>query len=72
VLRELKPDRPLCANVEFYTAVLLDAIGIPRDLFTPTFAVGRAIGWCAHVMEQWKIGKLIRPTARYIGEIPSC
>ncbi|MEJ8475044.1 citrate synthase [Roseibium algae] len=66
-LAKAKPDRPLDTNVEFYTAVLLDAIGIDRRLFTPLFAVGRAPGWCAHVAEQQKYGKLIRPASRYVG-----
>jgi len=61
------PDRKLEANVEFYTAVLLDAVGLPREAFTPTFAVGRVIGWSAHVMEQHAKGRLIRPESRYIG-----
>jgi citrate synthase len=67
ILRERKPDRPLAANVEFYTAVLLDAVGLPREQFAPTFAVGRVTGWCAHVLEQRRVGKLIRPASRYVG-----
>jgi citrate synthase len=70
-LRDRYPDRPLHANVEFYTAVLLDAVGLSRTLFTPTFAVGRAVGWCAHVLEQQRAGKLIRPESRYVGPRPS-
>ncbi len=62
------PDRPLRANVELYTAVLLDAVGLPRTLFSPTFAVGRAAGWCAHIAEQRAVGKLIRPASKYLGE----
>lgn len=62
-----KPDRPLRTNVEFYTAILLDAVGVPRDLFTPVFAIGRVAGWLAHVLEQRKTGRLIRPTADYVG-----
>jgi citrate synthase len=61
------PDRPLRANVEFYTAVLLEAIGLPRTLFSPTFAVGRVAGWCAHIEEQRRTGRLIRPSSRYVG-----
>jgi citrate synthase len=61
------PDRPLRANVEFYTSVLLDAIGLPRALFSPTFAVSRAAGWCAHIAEQRAVGKLIRPASKFIG-----
>jgi citrate synthase len=59
--------RPLRANVEFYTAVVLEAVGLPREAFTATFAVGRVAGWCAHVAEQRRVGKLIRPSARYVG-----
>ncbi|POF33003.1 citrate synthase/methylcitrate synthase [Roseibium marinum] len=66
-LKRAKPDRPLETNVEFYTAVLLDAIGIDRTLFTPLFAVGRTPGWCAHVLEQQQTGKLIRPSSLYVG-----
>lgn len=61
------PDRPLKCNVEFYTAILLEAVGLPRALFTPTFAVSRAAGWCAHVEEQRATGKLIRPKSVYVG-----
>lgn len=66
-LKKAKPDRALETNVEFYTAVLLDAIGIDRSLFTPFFAVGRTAGWCAHAMEQQTTGKLIRPASVYVG-----
>lgn len=69
-LRAHKPDRPLETNVEFYTAVLLEAAGIDRSLFTPLFAVGRSVGWCAHVVEQQQTGKLIRPASRYTGPMP--
>ena len=65
------PDRPLRANVEFYTAVLLDTVGLDRADFTPTFAVGRAAGWGAHVEEQRATGRLIRPASRYVGVMPS-
>jgi citrate synthase len=71
ILRDRKPDRPLAANVEFYTAVLLDAVGLPREQFAPTFGVARMAGWCAHVIEQRRIGKLIRPASRYIGPMPA-
>ncbi|WP_417667943.1 citrate synthase/methylcitrate synthase [Roseibium sp.] len=69
-LAKAKPDRKLETNVEFYTAVLLDAIGIDRALFTPLFAVGRTPGWCAHMVEQQRTGKLIRPASRYAGPMP--
>ena len=71
LLAERHPDRPLRANVEFYTAVLLEALGIPRTLFTPTLAIGRCAGWLAHIEEQRRTGKLIRPAARYIGPLPA-
>jgi citrate synthase len=64
------PDRPLKANVEFYTAILLDAVGLPRTLFTPVFAMSRVAGWCAHVAEQKKTGRLIRPSSTYVGPAP--
>jgi len=67
ILAERKPDRPLAANVEFYTAVLLDAVGLPREQFSPTFAVARIAGWSAHVLEQRRVGRLIRPASRYVG-----
>jgi citrate synthase len=69
VLRARHPSRPLHANVEFYTAVLLDTLRLPREVFTPTFAVGRTAGWCAHVREQRAGGRLIRPASRYVGEV---
>jgi citrate synthase len=71
VLRARHPDRPLHANVEFYTAVLLDAVGLPRTLFTPTFAVARAAGWMAHIREQRRTGRIIRPASRYVGPMPA-
>lgn len=70
-LRAKYPGRPLAANVEFYTAVLLDTLGIPRAAFAPTFAVGRVAGWCAHVLEQRAVGRLIRPASRYVGPAPA-
>ena len=69
-LNELKPGRQLYANVEFYAGVLLERAGIPRELFTPTFAVSRVVGWCANILEQAKDGKIIRPSARYVGPPP--
>jgi citrate synthase len=69
LLREYKPDRRLDTNVEFYTALLLYGLGLPNELFTPTFAVGRVLGWCAHCLEQLKEGKLIRPQSEYIGPV---
>lgn len=69
-LNEHRPDRRLAANVEFYTAVILDAVGLPQDLFTATFAVARVAGWLAHVDEQLATGRLIRPASRYVGAMP--
>ena len=71
LLAERYPERSLRANVEFYTAVLLEAIGIPRTLFAPTFAASRVVGWCAHVDEQRRVGRLIRPTSTYVGPAPA-
>src|SRR5437868_15494231 len=70
ILAEKKPDRALAANVEFFAAVLLDAVGLPREQFAPTFAVGRIAGWCAHVLEQRRVGRLVQPASRYIGQMP--
>jgi len=67
VLAERKPGRRLSTNVEFYAGVVMDACGIPRDLFTPTFTASRVVGWCAHVLEQASANRLIRPAARYVG-----
>lgn len=67
LLLERKPDRPLQANVEFYTAVVLDAVGLPSAAFAPAFAVGRVVGWAAHVLEQRRVGRLIRPDSVYVG-----
>ncbi len=67
VLAARYPERALRTNVEFYTAVLLDALGVERRSFSATFAVGRVIGWYAHVEEQRRSGRLIRPASRYVG-----
>jgi len=67
LLAERKPDRRLDTNVEFYTAALLHGVGVPRDLFTTTFAVSRVGGWMAHCQEQRENNRLIRPTSRYVG-----
>ncbi|MEM6567951.1 MAG: citrate/2-methylcitrate synthase [Planctomycetota bacterium] len=64
---ELKPGRRLATNVEFATALLLHGIGLNDPLFTPAFAVGRAVGWVAHIEEQRREGRLIRPRAEYVG-----
>jgi citrate synthase len=70
VLAELKPGRNLYANVEFYAGVVMEHTGLPRDLFTPTFASSRVIGWCANILEQAADNRIIRPSARYVGPPP--
>lgn len=70
LLREKKPDRPLDTNVEFYTALLLESLGYPRDAFTCVFAMGRVAGWIAHAREQALTGRLIRPASIYVGPQP--
>ena len=68
VLAEHKPGRSLDTNVEFYTAVLLHGVGVPRELFTTTFGVSRVGGWTAHCLEQLADNRLIRPRSRYVGD----
>jgi citrate synthase len=70
-LARAKPDRALDTNVEFYTAILLDALKIPRQAFTPVFATGRAAGWTAHALEQRRNGRLLRPASAYVGAMPA-
>ncbi|WP_426566155.1 citrate/2-methylcitrate synthase [Angustibacter sp. McL0619] len=67
ILAELKPGRELHTNVEFYAGVVMYLCGLPREMFTPTFAVARVIGWAANVLEQARDSKIIRPSARYVG-----
>jgi citrate synthase len=71
LLAELKPGRQLYANVEFYAGVVMELCGIPREMFTPTFACSRVIGWCANALEQSEDTKIIRPVARYTGPQPT-
>lgn len=71
MLARRKTGRRLDVNVEFYTALLLEALGIPRAGFTALFAAGRAAGWIAHVREQEAGGRIIRPQSRYIGPMPA-
>lgn len=66
-LAAAKPGRDLHANVEFWAAIVMEQCGVPRTLFTPTFAVARTIGWTAHILEQARDPKIIRPSARYVG-----
>jgi citrate synthase len=70
LLRELRPGHELYTNVEFYASVVLEAVGLPPELFTPTFAVSRVVGWTAHVMEQLADPRIVRPSARYVGPEP--
>jgi citrate synthase len=70
VLERRKPNRSLQTNLEFYTALLLEALGLPRDAFTGVFAAARVVGWIAHALEQQASGRLIRPQSVYIGKIP--
>ncbi|GAA4896635.1 citrate synthase [Stackebrandtia albiflava] len=67
ILAELKPGRKLYTNVEFYAGVVMEQCGVPRDMFTPTFAASRMVGWSANVLEQARDSKIIRPRARYTG-----
>ncbi|MFU8875759.1 citrate synthase [Micromonospora sp. SL4-19] len=67
LLAELKPGRELHTNVEYYAGVVMHLCGLPREMFTPTFAASRVIGWCANVLEQAEDSKIIRPDSRYVG-----
>ena len=69
-LKARKPDRVLATNVEFWSAVVLDHAEVPPELFTPMFTCARAAGWSAHILEQKREGRLIRPTAKYVGPPP--
>lgn len=70
ILAERKPNRPLDTNVEFYTALLLEALQFPPSAFTCVFAMGRVAGWLAHAREQLAGGRLIRPQSVYVGPMP--
>ncbi len=70
ILHEEHPERPQSVNVEFYSAGVLQAIGLPKEFFTPTFAVSRVAGWSAHVLEQAGHNRIIRPQSEYIGPEP--
>ncbi|POX50692.1 citrate synthase/methylcitrate synthase [Streptomyces sp. Ru71] len=67
ILAELKPGRALHTNVEFYAGLVMELCGLPREMFTPTFAAGRVVGWSANILEQAQDPKIIRPVARYVG-----
>ena len=70
ILHEEHPERPQATNVEFYSAGVLQAIGLPTDMFPTTFGVSRAAGWTAHVLEQVANNRLIRPQSEYVGPEP--
>ncbi|MEU1012006.1 citrate synthase/methylcitrate synthase [Streptomyces sp. NPDC005890] len=70
ILAELKPGRELHTNVEFYAGVVMEMCGLPREMFTPTFAAARVVGWSANILEQAADPKIIRPAARYVGPDP--
>ncbi|MER7172464.1 citrate synthase/methylcitrate synthase [Streptomyces mesophilus] len=70
ILAELKPGRELHTNVEFYAGVVMELCGLPREMFTPTFAAARVVGWSANILEQAQDSKIIRPAARYVGAEP--
>ncbi|ALG84205.1 citrate/2-methylcitrate synthase [Gordonia phthalatica] len=69
-INELKPGRKLYANVEYYAGVLMSEVGLPPEMFTPTFGVARIVGWTANILEQAAERKIIRPVARYVGPEP--
>jgi citrate synthase len=69
-LARRRPDQPLFTNVDFYGAVLLEGVGLPRELFTPTFALARTAGWSAHALEQVAQNRMVRPPEHYIGPAP--
>ena len=69
-LRERRPDRAIETNVEFWAAVILDFAGVPAAMMPAMFTCGRTAGWCAHILEQKRLGKLVRPAAIYIGPGP--
>ena len=66
-LKARKPDRVLATNVEYWSAVVLDTAAVPADLFTSMFTCARVAGWSAHILEQKREARLIRPTAKYVG-----
>ncbi len=70
-LRAAKRGATIVTNVEYYAGVVLHLAGLPESMFTPTFMVSRVIGWGAHVLEQARANKIIRPSARYVGPEPS-
>ena len=70
-LRERRPDRAIETNVEFWAAVILDFARVPANMMPAMFTCGRTAGWCAHILEQKRLGKLVRPSAIYVGPGPA-
>ncbi len=70
LLEQYKPGRALHTNLEWYAGVVMEIVGLDRELFTPTFAAARVLGWTANVLEQARDPKIIRPRARYVGPAP--
>ena len=70
-LARYKPGRSLQSNIEMNAALLLEAVGVPRDAFMPVFAIARSAGWLAHALEQRKTGRMIRPASNYVGPKPA-
>ena len=69
-LRERRPDRAIETNVEFWAAVILDFAKVPPHMMPAMFTCARTAGWCAHILEQKRTGRLVRPSARYVGPAP--
>jgi citrate synthase len=69
-LHARRPDRVLATNVEFWSAVVLDFAEVPAHMFTSMFTCARVAGWSAHIMEQKTLGRLVRPSATYVGPSP--
>jgi citrate synthase len=69
-LQARRPDRVLATNVEFWSAVVLDFAEVPPHMFTSMFTCARVAGWSAHIMEQTALGRLVRPSATYVGPAP--
>jgi citrate synthase len=66
-LHARRPDRVLATNVEFWAAIILDFAEVPAHMFTPMFTCARTAGWSAHILEHKRTGRLMRPSARYVG-----
>ncbi len=71
VLQEWRPEATIVTNVEYYAAIVMHLAGIPQEMFTATFTVGRVVGWAAHILEQASNNKIMRPSANYVGPEPT-